>query len=253
MDCRVAVGLGLSLLVGAAGCTPSASMSGAREAQHVEVEQTPSQKRVTQAQVYVAAGDFYLREAESPDKTEADKGQLVEQGRRAYRNAIAVQRNCLTAQLGMARAYLIEGKAAPAIQVYNDCLKAHPKDAVVWYEMGMAHARLKQWKRAVEALARAVELDADNRRFTNMLGYALAETGAYEDSLDCFRRTVGEARAHFALAKFLVKTNKPDLGREQLHLALRADPTFKEATTMLKRLDTPSQDANPLVQVQFQQ
>lgn len=253
MDCRIAIALGLGLLAGAAGCTPSAVTYGARDAQAVEVEPTAKQKRQTQIQMHVAAGNFYLCEAEAPGKTDAGKGQAVEQARRSYRQALRIERNCLAAQCGLARAYLIEGKPAQAIEAYNDCLKSHPKDAMVWYELGLAHGRLRQWQPAVEALGRAVELDADNRRFANMLGYALAEIGAYDDSLACFRRTVGEARAHFALAKLLVKTNKQDLGREQLHLALRADPTFKEAADMLVQLDRPGQASSPLVPAQYQQ
>jgi tetratricopeptide (TPR) repeat protein len=247
MDCRVSVVLGLGLLVGA-GCTPSATTSAARDAQPVEVEPSAGQKRQTQAQIYVAAGDFCLREAEAPGKADADRQQLIEQARRSYRQALKSESQCLAAYRGMARSYLAEGKPAQAISAYRDCLKAHPKDAAVWYELGMAHGRLKQWEEAVEALEKACDYDPDNRQFANMLGYALAEVGAYEQSLACFRHTVGEARAHYALAKLLLRTDKPDLCRQQLNLALRADPTFKDAVTMLKQLD-----GSGLVPVQFQE
>jgi tetratricopeptide (TPR) repeat protein len=219
----------------------------------VDVEPTAAQKRQTQVQVHVAAGDFCVREAEAPGKADTDRQQLIEQARRSYRQALRLDRNCLGAHCGLARAYLAEGKAAQAIDAYTACLKAHPKNAVVWYELGMAHKRLKQWQETVEALVKACELDPDNRLFANMLGFALAQVGAYEQSLACFRRTVGEARAHYALAKLLRYTDKPDLCRQQLNMALRADPTFKDAVTMLQQLDGSEQPSNPLVQVEYQQ
>lgn len=253
MDCRIAVVLGLGLLTGAAGCTPSATTSLSRDTEPVQVEPTAAQKRQTQTRVLVAAGDYCLHDAEIAEKPEAEKVQLVEKARRSYRQALKLEPSCLAAQCGLARACLIEHQPARAIEAYHVCLKDHPKDAVLWFELGMAHGRLGQWRPAVEALGKAVELDVDNRRFTNMLGFALAETGDYEDSLACFRRTVGEARAHFALAKLLLRTNKQDLCRQQLHLALRADPTFQDASVMLVKLDGGSPPTNPVAPAKYQQ
>ena len=185
MDCRVAL-VGLGLLAGAAGCTPSALLSGSREpSRPLEVEPSAKVQRQQKARAYVAFGDFRLREGDAPGKAVPEKHRSVEEARRAYRQALEIDRDCLEAHVGLARAFSVEGNHARAINAYQACLKMRPNEAVLWYELGMAHKRLKAWPEAAKALEKAVELDPDKRQYVYTLAYSLAGAGAYDKSLAC--------------------------------------------------------------------
>lgn len=254
MDCRVSVVVGLGLLAGAAGCTPSALMSNSRETSRpLEVEPSAKVQRQQQSRAYVAFGDFRLREGDAPDKAEPDKRRMVEEARRAYRQALEIDRNCLEAHVGLARAFSVEGNHAQAIEAYQACLKTRPNDAVLWYELGMAHKRLKAWPEAVKALAKAVELDPDKRQYVYTLAYSLAGAGEYDRSLACLRHSANEGRAHYNLARILHGMQKDEVCRQHLYLALQADPTLKDAADFLVRLEGGEQSPNQLVPAQYQQ
>ena len=95
---------------------------------------------------------------------------------------------------------------------------AAPDEAVLWYELGMTHSRRKEWERALEALNRAAELDPDNRRYNLTLGHCLSRAGAYDQDFACFRKTLGEAQAHYRVARMMHHMKQYDLSRQQLQL-----------------------------------
>lgn len=252
MDCRVSLVLGLGILAGAAGCTPSATTSGVTESTSAKVV-APAGKRKPKPETCVAFGDFSLRESMVPGKTQAEQRLMREQARSAFRQALTLDPNCLEAHRGLAQAYLAENDCEHAVGAYQTILKAHPRDAATWYALGMTYSRHKDWVQAVTALKRATEFDPTNRQFGTSLGFCLARAGTYAESLAVFRPLVGEARAHYNLARMLDHTQQQALSRQHLQLALRADPTLKEAQELLARLDGAPTGTSAVVPARYEQ
>jgi len=132
-------------------------------------------------------------------------------------------------------------------------VKVLPHEPLLWYDLGMAHGRNKEWQPAVDALAKACDLAPGDRHYVHSLGYCLARAGAYDQSVDCFRQVDGEARAHYNVARMLLQMNQTELGRQHLQLALKIEPELKEAKEELARAEAGRPTNSAVVPVQFEQ
>jgi len=111
----------------------------------------------------VAAGTsfkFVQEEAISQDRLglgRTARGYLAAiQARLQEQDAASAGTPELTAQL-----MLNKNSAATALEVVDRALQAHPERATLHYLKAVAHAQLDQGQESAEALAKAVELDAD--------------------------------------------------------------------------------------------
>src|SRR5262249_9716565 len=148
------------------------------------------------------------------------------------------------ALLGLARLYYDMNDHDRAVAAYQRALKQDPKNVVLLYELGMVHARAKEWNPALAHLKAAYEIDPNNKEGATTLGHCLARCGHVDEALEVFRRTVGEGRAHYNLARMLHHMNQDELCRQHLGLALQADPQLVDARDMLVSLNArPKQGA----------
>jgi tetratricopeptide (TPR) repeat protein len=242
MDCRRPVALTLSLLAGMAGCSqhaanvPSASTPVAvKNGPKTDTFDPEALKRQPKPETFVAFGDFSAHEAEA-STVPVEKEQLQDRARRAYQDALKADPNCIAAQKALARLYVMSNDYSQAKETYDAALKQAPGDASLWFAAGMTYARTKEWGLAVEHLAKASELDPENRSYHRYLGFMLARAGRIDESLAAFGRYEGEAKAHYYLAEMLEHLGQVDPCKTQLQLALAKDPQLSEATQMLVRL-----------------
>jgi tetratricopeptide (TPR) repeat protein len=207
--------------------------------------------RNPQASTCVAFGDFHLKAAAGEGHTAIQKDQILDQARKAYQQALKLDPKCVPAYRGLARTYEQIGDHDRVVATYQSGLKANAAEPTLWFELGMYHARKKQWQPAVENLKKASELDSENRSYGDMLAYTLARAGRYDESYECFKKTVGEARAHYNVARMLCHVKENELAREHLKLALKANPDLAPARQVLAELDAGAQ-SKPTVAVSFE-
>ncbi|MBI1913405.1 MAG: tetratricopeptide repeat protein [Planctomycetes bacterium] len=257
MDCRASLLLGLGLLAGTAGCTPTSAFVKPGETQGVEAEKPAETKKLAKrkpsAEACVTFGDFLLKEVRGGKRSEIEQRQMLDQARRAYQQALEINPKCVPAHRGLAQVYLAEGDCERAFTSYQASLKVFPREPLLWYDLGMAYGRNKEWQPAVDALTKACDLAPDDRHYVHALGYCLARAGAYDQSVDCFRRVDGEARAHYNVARMLLQMNQTELGRQHLQVALKIEPELKEAKEELARAEAGRGSGNAVVPVQFEQ
>jgi len=113
-----------------------------------------------------------------------------------------------------------------------------PNNAQLWYELGMCHCRRKDFAHGLTGLTRACDLDPENKKYANVLGYTLARMGRYDESLVCFKRVHSKASAHYNLARMLQHTEQTDLCKYHLQCALQEDPTLEAAQRLLVQITT---------------
>jgi tetratricopeptide (TPR) repeat protein len=243
MDGRVSLVLALGLVTGVLGCNPQGPLplvsSGADPkpvAPATDLPPSDGRPKKAHASTFVAAGELAEKSAQDPARSAADRTSMLEQARKAYQQAIATDPNYLPAHTALANLYLAQGDQERCFATYQKVLKAHPKEASLWFGLGMCYSRLQRWDEAVADLRKAHELDPDNRPYANTLGYCLARAGRYEESLACFRGLVGEAQAQYNLARMLHHMHRDDLSRQHLQLALHADPQLAPARELLAQL-----------------
>jgi tetratricopeptide (TPR) repeat protein len=253
MDCHKLLSWGLAAALGAAGCQHAKGPGGGPPPPsyaptsttnlRVTADGTPIRpepelpKRQPKPETCVAYATFRSQEAQAPSCPAQDRQQFRDQARLAYQQAIQIDPKHVPAYLGLARLYVESEDTAHAVETYQKGIKAVPKEAALWYELGMCQGRRKEWGPALESLNKAAELQPDNHQFANALGYGLARAGRYDEALGCFQRVNGEGRAHYKLARMLQHMGQNDLARRQLELALEKDPRLAEAQGLLKEMD----------------
>jgi tetratricopeptide (TPR) repeat protein len=199
----------------------------------------------------VAFGDFHLQAATGQDRPPAQKQQILDQARKAYQQALKLDPKCIAAYRGLARTYQQLGDHDRTVATYQSALKVLPGEASLWFELGMCQARGKEWGPALDNLKKATELEPENRTYSDMRAYSLARAGRYQESFECFKKTVGEGQAHYNLARMLVHVKENEAAKEHLRLALKADPNLSAARQMLVKLEPTK--TSPVVTVGFEE
>jgi tetratricopeptide (TPR) repeat protein len=278
MDCRISLILGLAVgvLGGSAGCTPSvfsrkATTEPAQQVSQKEPASSPAPekvpekvvkkgiekelpKRTPKAATCVAFGDFRLRESKNGTRTPEQQHSMRDQAKKAYQQALRIDPKCVEAHRGLAQVYAADNEVENAISTYQGAVRVAPKDAGLWFDLGIMHSRRQEWKLAIDALTNAAELNPDNRQYANVLGFCLARAGQYEQSLTYFTQVVGEAKAHFNVGRMMLHVGQVEQGKQQIELALRKEPKFAEARDLLAKLEqgkVPAKQA--VVPVQYEE
>jgi tetratricopeptide (TPR) repeat protein len=200
-------------------------------------------RRLPQASTCVAIGDMRMHFASEPNCTPLNRERLLDEGLRAYQQAIKADPACNAAYVGLARLYQRLEEYEKAVATLDAALKIAPKNADLWFELGMCHARHKAWEPALAALRNASELDADNHLYMNMLGFSLARAGRFDESYQYFAKVQGEAKAHYNVARMLHHVQRDAECKQHLALALKAKADFASARQFLADLDNPSGEA----------
>src|SRR5262249_23378718 len=201
--------------------------------------ETDLPKITPKASTCLAGAEFCRLEANSPKTTPVQREEFRERARKAYQQALSQEPNNVEALHGLARLYVDLNDHDRAIVTYQKALKLAPKNAMLSFELGMAHARWKEFDQAIPHLKTAFDLEPENNQCANALGHCLARAGRYEEALTVFKKTVGEAKAHYNLARMLHHLNQDDLSRQQLAIALSFEPQMTEASELSLQMSAP--------------
>jgi tetratricopeptide (TPR) repeat protein len=254
MDCRASV---LLAAAWAAGCVhqevahkpiadPVPAKAPSRDAAAGE-----KPKKNPKPATCVAFGNLHEQGAADPDRDPAERDLLRDQARRAYAQALSIDPNFLTALTGMGRLYENAGEHDQGVAYFRKALDKHPKEAGVWHELGMIHARHKEWDPALACLRKAVELEPANHHFVKTLGFCLARAGRYDESHACLKKVLGDAEAHFCVARMLLHLDQHEAGVLHLQAALQANPKFERAAALLAEVRAGG--GSPIMQAGYEE
>lgn len=194
--------------------------------------------------------DFRVQAADDKELSPPEARSLRDKARKDYQEVITLDPKCQRAYLGLGRLYQSLDDPERALATYQKGSKELPKSAVLCYEAGMCQAKRKKWDEAIAKLRAAHDLDLENRVYINALGFTLARAGELDDSYAFFEKTLGEARAHYNLARVMRHLDRPDECQEHLRLALEAKPDMEEAKQFLNDLQNPPAESSDRLDAQ---
>jgi tetratricopeptide (TPR) repeat protein len=210
-------------------------------------------KRQPKASTCVALGNFQLQAAVDIERSPAQKTEMYEMGRKYFQQAIKSDAKCKEAYVGLAQAYQELGDHEREVATYQKAISIFSKDASFSYALGICHARHKEWDQAIDRLKAANHIDPENRQYANALAFGLARAGRYDESLACFTKLVGEAQAHYNVARMLCHVHDTARSKQHLQMALRIQPDFAEARQLLADLEKePETTTQGLARVAYQ-
>ncbi len=243
MECRIrghvpTLLLALGLTMGGLGCIQSSTQTTATVLpQGASVSKAAPAKRNPKPATCVAWAVCRERQAEKEANNPALKRNLYDEATLAYKQALEIDPEHISAYAGLARIYMQQGQFATALETYNEALQKKPKEAALWFDLGICHCRAKQWEQAIRSLEKALELDKDNRRLTQTLGFCLARAGHLNESRDTLCRVMNPAEASYHVARMMRHMQRDDLCQQYLREALQIDPNLAAARSLLASLE----------------
>jgi Flp pilus assembly protein TadD len=194
-----------------------------------------------------AAFDF-----QEEGKPNPNLDRMADEARMKFQKALEADPKNHDALQGLARLYTRLGDRERAVATLQTLLKHHPQDHKAAYELALTHARFEDWAGGVAACQKAIAGDPENRRYQRTLGMLVARTGNFEEGFNTMAAVMPEAEARFTMAKLLTDMEKPDLARQQLDLAAKADPAFVAAQEAMAAAAAAAA-ANPVQPVEYRE
>lgn len=250
MDGRISVGLvSFALALTCAGCVTTQSKDASRIPQSTNLvgmgdttasmtKKPDGPKRAAQPKTEIAYGVMKETSAESDaaKKNPDAQARLRDEARLAYQAALKQDPHNLDALRHLARLYTKVGDFDRAFDTYRRAMAKHPKDAALWYELGLCHHRRKDLNESVKCFNKAIEIDPENPEYLKKLGYTVAYMGQIDQGLVILTRAHGAALAHYGIARVLVQRDQVQLAQHHLQLALRENSQLEEARELLASL-----------------
>jgi tetratricopeptide (TPR) repeat protein len=196
-----------------------------------------------------------MREGQGDKSQEPDvKTRFYDDARRNYQEALKLDPNHFEAQQGLGRIYVKLRDYDHAADAYKKAIAKNPKNAALWVDLAMACNQKKDHAEAVKCLGKALELDPENRNYMKTMGFTLARAGRPDQALPYLTRAMGEAGAHYNLARMLLHLHDVEQGRQHLVIALRVNPDLEPARQLLATLERPAgtQTGSQVVDVEFE-
>lgn len=204
------------------------------------VEMTPPvSNKPASADALVAISDVRLDAAFDEKTAPGSKEPLLDVAREGYQKALKQEPKNPNAMLGIARFYAKVGDKEKALEAFKKYLTAYPNDVKVAHEVAIIHARWKDWPGAVAWCQFSLKIDPENRDVKKSLGFCQARSGQWKEALDTLCQIMPEAQARHNLAGLLDHLGYSEHSRQQLQLAVQADPNYAPARDFLAELTQP--------------
>lgn len=200
----------------------------------------PRKKGEWSADTTVALAELRVENAYTNDKTEADRDKLLDSARNLYQSALKTDPKHKGAMLGLGKLYARLGEMNKADEMYRQYLALNPKDHATMHEVAMAHAKRKDFAGAAAWCEQALKADPENRGYRKTLGFCLTHAGKWDDGFAVLCDVMSEAEARYTMARALTSLNQPEMGKQQLAIALQVDPNFTPAKDLLAEMQQPT-------------
>jgi tetratricopeptide (TPR) repeat protein len=211
-----------------------------------EVVAEAPRKGPAKPETEVAFANVRMEAAFDEKMPDSNRGAMLDQARHGYQKALQQDPKNKAALLGLARYYVRINEHDKTLETYQKYLAIYPTDREVVHEVAMAYARWKDWGNAVAWCERALKLDPENITFRKTMAFCMARGGRWEEAFTVLLTIMPEAQARYTIARVLEHQNFGDATRQQLQLALRADPNYADARDFLAELDQGPHSSVPV-------
>ncbi|XP_003741739.1 Bardet-Biedl syndrome 4 protein homolog [Galendromus occidentalis] len=132
----------------------------------------------------------------------------------------------------MAKCYFLLGRHQDAVDVYEQCVKAHPKDWESHHGLGVCYAKLGQPEQAQQALTTAIQIRPVENSYTE-LGQLFRKSGDLAGAIKIYRKGVdlfpGSATLCSELALLEMYNKDTQQAYDRLAVALTRQPQRPDA------------------------
>ena len=186
-------------------------------------EQIPEDRREKLNQViqeYIQTQEFNGERPESQlnlGGLYTDMGQF-EKAEQSYRKALQLQPQFIPAYVNFAQMLSNRGREVEAANLLRAGIRQSPESADIYHALGLSQVRQKKTPDAIDSLAKAAELDPDNRRYQYVYAVALQSVGKQEQAIETLQKVHEQQPSDADILYALVSFNR-DAGNREAALA----------------------------------
>lgn len=210
-------------------------------------EQIPEDRREKLNQViqeYIHTQEFNGERPESQLNLAgiyADMGQF-EKAEQAYRKALQLQSQFIPAYINFAQMLSTRGREVEAANLLQAGLRQNPSSADLHHALGLSQVRQKKTEDAIRSLAKAAELDADNRRYQYVYAVGLQSVGKLEQAIEVLHNVYvqqpSDADILYALVSFYREAGKRQEALEYAKKLQLLIPNNPDIDKLVQTLET---------------
>jgi tetratricopeptide (TPR) repeat protein len=169
--------------------------------------------------------------------SQSDRDRRIDESRMKFQKALSQDPKNLESLRGLGRLYTRLGDKDRAAQYYTTAMQHHPKNHQLAHEAALSFGRFEDWDKALALWQHAQSIDPENRKYPRMIGLACARLGRFEEGFQVLVKVLGEAEARMVMARELMEMGRPNECRQQVELAVKADPNFAPAVNALNQFN----------------
>lgn len=160
-----------------------------------------------------------------------------EKAAKSFRDAIDMDKRVPQPYIGLAKIYAQMNNPKKALEYLEQGSRHCRKSPEIWNEIGVTQMQLGNYEAATKAMQKALKYDPHSPLYIENFAAMLAVQGKYQESYDEYAKIVPPAEARFRIAGIAYGQGKVDQTKDQLQLALEANPKHESAYAMMQRLD----------------
>jgi len=186
--------------------------------------------------LYSAAASAQTAESYRQEALQLSRAKSWDQAAATYRKALALEPDDAATHYNLALALKYGGNSRQAAEEFDAALRLRPKWADAHYGLGAARYDLQDQAGAAKELRTAVELDPSNAGAHRLLARIYSQQNDFLAAEAELRRAIASkpsADLYFELGLSEGQLGKPDSAAAEFRRAVRLEPGFAPAHTML--------------------
>jgi tetratricopeptide (TPR) repeat protein len=182
----------------------------------------------------VAFTEDNLRKAPRSERIRVDLGNLylkqnrVEEARKLYEEALAINPGYVLIHINLARAYVAQMEYHKAVAILQEGLRRNPIYFQLYNNLGVVQNMLGDYRAAVDTLERATHIESENATVYFNLGIAYDRLDRLDEAIANFRRSAalqaGDPVTHFNLGLALYRKGDRQPALQAFLVAMRLNP-----------------------------
>lgn len=149
--------------------------------------------------------------------------------------------------------YLNQGNVPSSILAFRRCIAFEPENIEAWNAMGLAHFMGKQYKEALQAFAKVLELNPSYTDVHNNIGNVYSDMGLLDKAKAEYNKVLEDLTypkpeaAYFNLALVAVAEQNSDSALNYCKLALSMNPQFSRVYNLIGQIYEKKNDLNEAI------
>lgn len=154
----------------------------------------------------------------------------------SFNQALKIDKKLDIAYVGLAKVHSAQNSPQEALSVLQTALQYHPESPLVWNEIAVVKARMKDYSGAATAMEKVMAKDPTNQAYLDNYAGILAMAGQPGKSYEIYSRLLNPADAGCRVANILLAQGRRQEAETYLRQVILVNPGHQEALALMAKM-----------------